>query len=153
MKLRILSLPPYRLGKVGRRFGKVGRRLRIIHALRRPCFKQLSALGSHCEKKHPSISPWKVGDWIITTGRKTLIFKGGWVGILHKNHVDNRVVWQKNRSQYFFQFDFFSFLVLFMRFGFGFTEANWPRYGTKLIELLRLRLGKTPNFLQILKKD
>ena len=34
-----------------------------------------------------------MGGWIIT--RKTLILKGGWVGTLHKNHVGNRVVWQK----------------------------------------------------------
>ena len=44
-------------------------------------------------RKEKPLLPWKVGGWIIT--RKTLILKGGWVGTLHKNHVGNRVVWQK----------------------------------------------------------
>ena len=46
-------------------------------------------------KNEKPLLPWKVVGWVIT--RKTLIFKGGWVGrwVFYTNHAGNRVVWQK----------------------------------------------------------
>ena len=44
-------------------------------------------------KKEKPLLPWKVVGWVIT--RKTLVFKSGWVVILHENHAGSWVIWQK----------------------------------------------------------